>query len=415
VIASYTNISTQVALLAPGGDGPIGSTGRILSSVPEGLDEVAPGFCGYTGPDPASGGSYCHIDGTSMATPMVAGAWAAIKSVCPTASVEAILDALIATGTPIADTRPGGTVTKNRIQVDAALQQLACDADAPPIVSPAPGTTLAATAVDFTGGHTDADLQHFLHVGTLQGANDIAVVDFGTGHTGQVNLPASTAGTTIWVRYWTRFAGGWFFTDQQYPVVTFIADVPPNHPFFAWIDALVEAGITGGCATSPLRYCPEDSVTRAQMAVFLLRGIHGAGYTPPDATGRFQDVPVAGPTPHPFRNWIEQLAVEGVTAGCSTSPPLYCPEDSVTRGQMAVFLLRAKHGVTYQPPEATGMFADVPVTEPTPHPFRNWIEQLAREGITSGCAVSPARFCPEAPVTRGQLAVFLVRTFNLPL
>jgi serine protease len=415
VIASYTNISTQVAVLAPGGDGPMGSPEMILSSVPPGLDEVAPGFCGYSGPVPASGGSYCHISGTSMATPMVSGAWAAIKSVCPTASIDAILGALIATGTPITDTRDGGTVTKNRIRVDAALQQLGCDVAAPPITSPAPGTTLAATTVTFTGGHTGADLQHFLHVGTLQGGNDIASLDLGTGHTVEVNLPASTAGTTIWVRYWTRFPAGWFLTDQQYPVVTFIADVPPNHAFSAWIQALIEAGITGGCATSPLRYCPDAVVTRAQMAVFLLRGIHGAGYAPPSATGRFDDVPVTGPNPHPLGNWIEQLAQEGITAGCSASPPRYCPEDSVTRGQMAVFLLRAKHGAAYQPPEATGLFDDVPVTGPTPHPLRNWIEQLAREGITAGCSASPPRYCPDAPVTRAQMAVFLVRAFNLPL
>jgi len=83
----------------------------------------------------------------------------------------------------------------------------------------------------------------------------------------------------------------------------------------------------------------------------------------------------------------------------------------VTRGQMAVFLLRAKHGADFQPPDATGIFADVPVT----HVFARWIEQLAREGVTSGCGTSPAVYCPEDPVTRGQMAVFLVRAFNLPL
>ncbi|MGH7339921.1 MAG: S-layer homology domain-containing protein [Candidatus Rokuibacteriota bacterium] len=50
-----------------------------------------------------------------------------------------------------------------------------------------------------------------------------------------------------------------------------------------------------------------------------------------------------------------------------------------------------------------------------PHPFARWIEQLAREGITAGCSVSPSRFCPSEPVTRAQMAVFLIRTFNLPI
>jgi hypothetical protein len=143
------------------------------------------------------------------------------------------------------------------------------------------------------------------------------------------------------------------------------------------------------------------------MAVFLLRGIHGSGYTPPAATGVFADVPLN----YVFVAWIEQLFAEGITGGCATNPLRYCPDQSVTRGQMAVFLLRSKHGGAYQPPAATGIFADVPLD----HPFARWIEQLASEGITGGCGINPARYCPDQPVTRGQMAVFLVRTFNLPL
>ena len=105
------------------------------------------------------------------------------------------------------------------------------------------------------------------------------------------------------------------------------------------------------------------------------------------------------------------MAREAITSGCATSPARYCPTAGVTRGEMAVFLLRAKHGSGYQPLAATGMFADVPVGST----FAPWIEQLAREGITGGCATSPARYCPGDPVTRGQIAVFLVRTFALPM
>jgi hypothetical protein len=184
-------------------------------------------------------------------------------------------------------------------------------------------------------------------------------------------------------------------------------DVSASYSFFPWIESLVAAGVTSGCSSSPPEYCPEDSATRGQMAVFLLRSIHGSGYGPPAATGIFADVP----TDYIFANWIEQLAREGITGGCSASPPQYCPEDVVTRGQMAVFLLKAKHGASYQPPVATGTFADVPPD----YIFVRWIEQLAREGITGGCSTSPALYCPEDPVTRGQMAVFLVRAFNLPM
>jgi hypothetical protein len=100
------------------------------------------------------------------------------------------------------------------------------------------------------------------------------------------------------------------------------------------------------------------------------------------------------------------LATEGITAGCGGGN--YCPEGNVTRAQMAVFLLKSKHGAAYVPPPATGLFPDVPVG----YWARNWIEQLAVEGITGGCG--GGNYCPEDNVTRAQMAVFLVRTFNLP-
>ena len=81
--------------------------------------------------------------------------------------------------------------------------------------------------------------------------------------------------------------------------------------------------------------------------------------------------------------------------------------DTVTRDQMAVFLLRAKYGSGYSPPPATGIFGDVPLN----YWAVAWIEQLAAEGITSGCG--GGNYCPTAPVKRDQMAVFLVRTFEL--
>jgi hypothetical protein len=76
---------------------------------------------------------------------------------------------------------------------------------------------------------------------------------------------------------------------------------------------------------------------------------------------------------------------------------------------MAVFLLRAEHGSAYTPPDASGtMFGDVPLG----YWADRWIEQLAAEAITGGC--SGGNYCPAVPVNRAQMAVFLVRTFNLP-
>jgi hypothetical protein len=119
---------------------------------------------------------------------------------------------------------------------------------------------------------------------------------------------------------------------------TLFADVPASHPEAAFIEQLYNDGLTGGCGTNPLQFCPSTNVSRAEMATFLLRITHGPGYTPPPGTGgTFEDVP-AGYWATPY---IEQLFREGGTAGCSTSPPRYCPEELVQKEQVATFLDRA--------------------------------------------------------------------------
>jgi hypothetical protein len=185
--------------------------------------------------------------------------------------------------------------------------------------------------------------------------------------------------------------------------VTF-GDVPRTHWAWSYVERVYWAGLTGGCSSDPLLFCPNAPVTRAQMAVFLLRGIHGAAYTPPAASGtKFDDVPAD----HWAAPWIEQLANEGITGGCGNGN--YCPDNQVTRDQVAVFLLRAKYGASYVPPAASGsLFADVASN----HWAAAWIEQLAKEGITSGCG--NGNYCPAAVVTRAQMAVFLVNGLMSP-
>jgi hypothetical protein len=178
-------------------------------------------------------------------------------------------------------------------------------------------------------------------------------------------------------------------------------DVPSSQQFYGFIENLFHNGITGGCGGG--NYCPDGSVTRAQMAVFLLKSAHGARFVPPACAGVFPDVPC----PSAFADWIEQLAAEGITGGCGGGN--YCPANPVTRQQMAVFLLKAKFGSTYAPPACMGVFGDVPC----PSQFADWIEDLANQGITGGCG--GGNYCPTNPNTRGQMAVFLVKTFGLLL
>ncbi len=189
------------------------------------------------------------------------------------------------------------------------------------------------------------------------------------------------------------------------------ADVPVTGKEWMepWIDAFYYNGITTGCGVGPLIYCPENNVTRAEMAVFILRAKHGAGYTPPPAKHSFDDVPVPGK--EWMEPWIDQFYAEGITTGCGVDPLRYCPEQNVTRAEMAVFIIRAIHAPGFVPPAATHIFFDVPVAgkewmEP-------WIEHFYSHGITTGCGIDPLRFCPENNTTRAEMAVFIDRAYGI--
>lgn len=185
------------------------------------------------------------------------------------------------------------------------------------------------------------------------------------------------------------------------------ADVAAANPFYRFIETLLHKNVTGGCAVAD-SFCPANTTLRKQMAVFLLKALLGSCYVPPPAVGLFTDVPVSDP----FAPWIEDLANRNITSGCGTG--IYCPNDLVQRRQMAVFLLKTLLGSGYVPPAATGIFDDVPADA-----FQPFIEDLYNRNITGGCAggppPAPISYCPGNPVTRGQMAVFLTKTFDLLL
>lgn len=153
------------------------------------------------------------------------------------------------------------------------------------------------------------------------------------------------------------------------------------------IEAAVSLSVTGGCATT--RFCPDQAITREQMAAFLVRAM---GYVTVATTDTFVDDDLS-----PFQAQIETLAAAGVTHGCA--PGLFCPLAPVTRAEMASFLVRAILGPGGDSPNA---FSD---DDLSPHAAD--IDRIAEAGITSGCQAG--LFCPGGWVTRGQMVVFLAR------
>jgi hypothetical protein len=215
--------------------------------------------------------------------------------------------------------------------------------------------------------------------------------------------------------FWVVHVGGSF------------ADVPPSHWTYRYVESLLHGGITAGCG--PTTFCPEGQVKRWQMATFLARALTG-GAIPSQGTvpglgsyscqaggnSVFADV---APT-DPWCPGVHYVAAAGISAGCGGGN--FCPQSVTTRGQMAVFLARSLVGNSvptsgtvpglgsYQcGPGGTSLFADVaPEDGRCPH-----IHYIAAQGISAGCG--GGNFCPDQATRRGQMAVFLTKTFNLKL
>ncbi|MBL8211395.1 MAG: S-layer homology domain-containing protein [Bryobacterales bacterium] len=176
-------------------------------------------------------------------------------------------------------------------------------------------------------------------------------------------------------------------------------DTPASHPFLGYINYLGANGITNGCNNTATLYCPESLMTRSEMAAFIVRSLLGESFTYNPAP-YFADVPAS----HTAFRYIQKLRDLGVTNGCTAST--YCPDATVTRGQMAAFLVRALLGIDATatfPYPASAFFADVPGA----HPFFAYIQKLRELGITAGCTA--ATYCSEDGNTRGQMAVFVTR------
>jgi hypothetical protein len=161
------------------------------------------------------------------------------------------------------------------------------------------------------------------------------------------------------------------------------------------IDWLDEQGITQGCnPPANTLFCPNDFVTRGQMAIFLARAFNlptpGADYFVDD-TGKV------------YEGAANRLFEAGLTVGCSVSPRRFCGDDNIQRDEMAAFLARALR----LPPTTENPFSD-----DNGSTFENAINKIAAAEITVGCNTANTLFCPNQNVTRGQMAAFIRRSLS---
>jgi GH25 family lysozyme M1 (1,4-beta-N-acetylmuramidase) len=304
------------------------------------------------------------------------------------------------------------------------------DGDLPPVLD-----------LETTGGLTPAALQTWaqMYLERIRARTGVRGVIYTSPNFWSRNMAgtdwfATNGYRVVWVAHWTTspdptvpasdWAGfGWTFwqytSDGSVPGITGRVDLdrfdgvdfssvvidvlaegadaaPPKPPFkdiktskfrkdIAWLYA---SGITVGC--SKTRFCPNDRVTRGQMASFLARALK----LPKAKKDYFRD---DNHSTHEAN--INRLAKAGLAIGCGTKR--FCPDQVLSRGQLASFVAR----VLDLSRTSKDYFRD---DNSSSHEAA--INEIARAGLTSGCA--PHRYCPTGPVTRGQMAAFLHRTFG---
>jgi hypothetical protein len=168
-----------------------------------------------------------------------------------------------------------------------------------------------------------------------------------------------------------------------------------------WVDGAVKTGLTGldndTLSVNYVRWGAVANLDTGTSGTFRMDDFSSqrTGYIGPAFP--FSDVA----TSSPFFPFIQGIYAAEVIPECAIGS--FCSENAIARKEMAKFLLLAKNGASYTPPACvTPIFSDVPCS----HPYATWINEIANEGITSGCA--PGVFCPDGNITRSQMSVFLM-------
>lgn len=206
---------------------------------------------------------------------------------------------------------------------------------------------------------------------------------------------------------------------SQPPLSPVFEDVPATHWAFESIQKLYANGFINGCSADPLRFCPEALMSRAEAAVIIVRGVHGATFAPPAPRGVFADVPREAW----HGKWVETLWSDGFTAGCGKDKSglaLFCPLAEHTRAEAVVFFLRMMRGVSYIP-STTGeapsfVYADVPPGDGGAW-YGKWVYAAYDAGLIAECEDGlnrgDQRFRPMDKLTRAEAACMMSRALGL--
>ncbi len=176
-------------------------------------------------------------------------------------------------------------------------------------------------------------------------------------------------------------------------------DTPPGSSQTIAIGLLDDMGILEGTECHPRRFCPQQSLARWEMAVWLYRAF-GEDVEPGTEGDNFADV--EGDLW--WSGYVHGLAELGITKGCASDPLRFCPFDSVSRGEVATFVSRALELSAAEDVD----LADVDGTVHAPH-----IRSAYASGLIEGCSAESLRYCPYRTITRGEMAQVLARSMGL--
>jgi RHS repeat-associated protein len=191
-------------------------------------------------------------------------------------------------------------------------------------------------------------------------------------------------------------------TCQNRPVAAF-GDVPAGSTYEDSVRTLACKGITSGCAAGS--FCPTSTLTRVQLAVFLMRAKYPGEFFTYTATPWFPD---DVPATHPFFKYVQKMKDDGITNGCATNR--FCPDDPLRKDVAAIFIMRGKYQPAGQVPECADLnhFPDVPAGS---FGYRE-IQRLFHDvGAPAYCTGSS--FCPTDNITRLAFAKWVDAAFGL--